>query len=62
MREMYLDIEIGGITEDGTNALRLCLHIYFLNFAWLQSVGVRILCEGSCEGSLAGLLGWSGEG
>lgn len=31
----YFDIEIGGITEDGANALCLCLHIYFLYFAGL---------------------------
>lgn len=35
-REKYLDIEIGGITEDGADTLCLCVHIYFLNFARLH--------------------------
>ena len=34
-RETYLDVEIGGITEDGADALCLCIHVYFLDFARL---------------------------
>jgi len=65
-RERYLDVEIGRITEDGADALCLCMHIYFLDFARLrvrvECISEWVLCKGRCEGGLVGLLGWSGEG
>lgn len=67
MAETYLDIEVGGVTEDGADALCLCMHINFLDFAGLHigviwGTGGRVLCEGGCEGGLASLLRGRGEG
>lgn len=55
----HLDIEVGGIAKDGADALCLCVHIYFLDFARLC---LCVFCERGGERGPAGLLGGGGEG
>ena len=65
--ETYLDVEIGRIAEDGADALCLCMHVNFLDFAWFCfGVGLSVLegvfSEGCRESGLVGLLGGCREG